>query len=129
MIIMIIMIIIIMIVMIMIIIIIQTIIIIIVTMLTDRFATTFTANWQNCYRKFGSFATFADLLPGFLDLLPGLADLLRSDLFTGRFATKGNESRWCDEALRSFDAPFVKAVKKAHMQLGRDFSIAKIFFC
>ena len=27
------------------------IIIIIATMLTGRFATTFTANWQNCYRK------------------------------------------------------------------------------
>ena len=27
-----------------------------------------------------------------------------------------------------FDAPFVEVVKEAHMQLGRDFSIAKIFF-
>ena len=51
-------------------------------MLTGRFSTSFTANWQNCYRKFGSFASLADLLP--------------SDLFTGRFATKGNESRGCD---------------------------------
>ena len=84
-----------------IIIIIMIIIIIIVTMLTDRFATTFTANWQNCYRKFGSFATLADLLPGLLDLLPGLADLLPSDLFTGRFATKGNESRWCDSVCEA----------------------------
>ena len=70
-------------------------------MLTDRFVTTFTANWQNCYRKFGSFATLADLLPGLLDLLPGLADLLPSDLFTGRFTTKGNESRWCDRVYEA----------------------------
>ena len=77
------------------------IIIIIVTMLTDRFATTFTANWQNCYRKFGSFAALADLLPGLADLLPGLADLLPSDLFTGRFATKGSESRWCDRVYEA----------------------------
>ena len=77
------------------------IIIIIVTMLTDRFATTFTANWQNCYRKFDSFAALADLLPGLADLLPGLADLLPSDLFTGRFATKGNESRWCDRVYEA----------------------------
>ena len=27
-----------------------------------------------------------------------------------------------------FDAQFVEVMKKAHMQLGRDFSIAKIFF-
>ena len=27
-----------------------------------------------------------------------------------------------------FDAQFAEKVKKAHMQLGRDFSIAKIFF-
>ena len=71
-------------------------IIIIITMLTGRFSTSFTANWQNCYRKFGSFASLADLLPGLADLLLSLADLLPSDLFTGRFATKGNESRGCD---------------------------------
>ena len=46
------------------------IIIIIITILTGRFSTTFTANWQNCYRKFGSFSTLADLLPGLADLLP-----------------------------------------------------------
>ena len=45
------------------IIIIMIIIIIIITMLTGRFSTSFTANWQNCYRKFGSFASLADLLP------------------------------------------------------------------
>ena len=65
-------------------------------MLTGRFSTSFTANWQNCYRKFGSFASLADLLLGLADLLLSLADLLPSDLFTGRFATKGNESRGCD---------------------------------
>ena len=46
------------------------IIIIIITILTGRFSTTFTANWQNWYRKFGSFSTLADLLPGLADLLP-----------------------------------------------------------
>ena len=103
-------------VMIMIIIIMQIIIIIIiiiiVTMLTDRFATTFTANWQNCYRKFGSFAALADLLPGLADLLPGLADLLPSDLFTGRFATKGSESRWCDRVYEALMRHLLKRWKR-----------------
>ena len=81
-------------------------------MLTGRFATTFTSNWQNCYRIFGSFATSADLLPGLAVLLPNLADLLPTYLFAGRFATKGNESRGYDRScLGNFDEPFVKAVK------------------
>ena len=93
------------------------IIIIIITMLTGRFATTFTANWQNCYRKFGSFATLADLLPwladllpGLADLLPGLADLLPSD-FHWQICYRMKSITWLRSCLRIFDAPFVKAEK------------------
>ena len=45
-------------------------------MLTGRLAITLTTDWHNCYQKFGSFATLADLLPGLAIMLIGLADLL-----------------------------------------------------